>query len=232
MTNDSDEIALAVRAAAPFEGLSDDVIAAITAASSLRRFASGEHIFSIGQFDGSEFLIVKAGRVQACSPDQNSGAMIFEEIRATETFGLSVGVAAGDSGRFASMTLSAESDCEVIFIDSEAFRDVLAQRPSLTRNLMLHFARTLSGGIGATSSDASPERRIFAALVGLVVRDAVTQEWRIPRMPKHRELAESARADESAAANAVATLIQTGVARRDYPGLVIDDLSRLNKLAS
>ena len=54
----------------------------------------------------------------------------------------------------------------------------------------------------------------------------------IKRMPKHRELADEAGVEESFAANAVATLIQEGVARREYPGLLIDDMSRLNQLAS
>ena len=33
------------------------------------------------------------------------------------------------------------------------------------------------------------------------------------------------------AASAVAKLIQSGVARRDYPGLIIDDMAQLNRLA-
>jgi hypothetical protein len=51
-------------------------------------------------------------------------------------------------------------------------------------------------------------------------------------MPKHRELAERAGADEAAAASAVAQLIQQGVARREYPGLVIADMAGLARLAS
>ena len=50
-------------------------------------------------------------------------------------------------------------------------------------------------------------------------------------MPKHRELAERAGVEEAEAASAVAALIQDGVARRDYPALVINDIRRLSDLA-
>ncbi len=50
-------------------------------------------------------------------------------------------------------------------------------------------------------------------------------------MPKHRELADEAGVEEALTAGAVASLIQQGVARRDYPGLVINDMARLNELA-
>jgi len=33
-------------------------------------------------------------------------------------------------------------------------------------------------------------------------------------------------------ADAVANLIQEGIAQRDYPGMIINDMSRLNELAS
>ena len=69
-------------------------------------------------------------------------------------------------------------------------------------------------------------------LLECVARDPLSGVWRIEKMPKHRELADRAGVDEASAAGAVASLIQEGVAQRDYPGLVINDMSRLNTLAS
>ena len=62
-------------------------------------------------------------------------------------------------------------------------------------------------------------------------RDLVSGAWRIEKMPKHREVAQLAGVDEADAASAIAYVIQEGVARRDYPGLIIDDIARLNHLA-
>ena len=93
------------------------------------------------------------------------------------------------------------------------------------------FAASLSkAGFQAPPQESSPERRIFAALLEYVERDAVNGDWRISRMPKHRELAEKAGVDEAATAGAIAQLIQDGVARRDYPGLVIEDMAQLSRL--
>ena len=123
-------------------------------------------------------------------------------------------------------------DTDVVTLDAEAFRELFQRRPALTRALAQYFARALVMERSQLSpEDLSPERRVFAALLEFVERDAVTGAWRVARMPKHRELAEKADADEAAAASAIAHLIQEGVARRDYPGLIIDDISQLNALA-
>jgi CRP-like cAMP-binding protein len=130
----------------------------------------------------------------------------------------------------AGVSITAERDSVIVAVDSLVLRETAAQRPSLTRNLMEYFARRLLRGATPTD-EGSHERRVYAALSSYIERDAVSAEWRIPRMPKHRELAERADVDEADAASAVARLIQSGVARRDYPGLIIDDISQLNRLA-
>ncbi len=219
-----------IAAAEPFCDLPDQVIAAIANAADVRSYAAGETIFAMGQYDGSEFMIVRAGKVRATYADADTGAMLFEEASAGEIFGLAIAVAGGDGVRAASMSLAADRETELLAVDAELFRELARERPSLTRNLMLHFARRLSGG-SAAAEETSPERRVYAALASYVERDTVSAEWKIVRMPKHRELAESADVDEADAASAVAKLIQSGVARRNYPGLIIDDLAQLNRLA-
>jgi hypothetical protein len=98
---------------------------------------------------------------------------------------------------------------------------------------MHYFARAIAAGSSrAPQADASPERRVFAALMRYIERDAVKGDWRIPKMPKHRELAEASGVDEAAAAAAIAHLIQEGVARREYPGLVIEDMTRFGRFAA
>lgn len=222
--------AAAVAAAAPFRELPAQVIDALAEAASFRRYAAGETIFAMGQFDGSEFLLVHSGRIKASRADERTGAMIFEDVPSGELYGLAIAATGDDARQSAGVSLTAERDSEIVAIDAAAFREIAAQRPSLTRSLMLHFARALLGETRG-EEETSPERRVYSALVALIERNAVTAEWRIEKMPKHRELADRADVDEADAASAVAKLIQTGVARRNYPGLIIDDIAQLNRLA-
>lgn len=227
--SDDDLPALLARAE-PFADLPPAALEAISDASQRRRYAAGEAVFALGQHDGSEFFFVAAGRLKAVSPDRAGGAMIVDQIREGQFFGLADAIAGWDPARAEMATLTAETDAEVLSVDSVRFREIVAQRPSLTRNLMNVFARALAAGqpVGAESS---PERRIFCALMKRIERDAVTGAWRIARMPKHREIADESGVDEQAAAAAVALLIQDGVARREYPGLVIEDMARFARLA-
>ena len=158
--------------------------------------------------------------------------MVIERLNPGQVFGLAAAVAAAEDSAGA-VTMTAEEDTSLVAIDAAAFRELVAQRPTLTRALMQHFARALSGApLASVAADLSPERRVFAALLEFIERDAVRGDWRIPKMPKHRELAERADVEESIAAAAVAQLIQDNIARRDYPGLVIENMTQLNRLAS
>jgi CRP-like cAMP-binding protein len=222
--------AAAIGAAAPFHDLPDQVIASLAEASSVRRYLEGETVFAMGQFDGSEFLIVRSGKLKATHADQDSGSMLIEHVSAGDVFGLPFAVLGDDLRAPAGVSLTADRDCEIVAVDAATLRLVISQRPSLTRNLMLHFAKRLLGK-ERSPEESSPERRVYAALSTLIERDAVTAEWRIAKMPKHRELADRAGVDEADAANAVAKLIQSGVARRNYPGLVIVEIAQLNRLA-
>jgi CRP-like cAMP-binding protein len=222
--------AAAISVAAPFRDLPEQALALLAEACSVRRYSAGETVFAMGQFDGSEFLIVRSGKLKAAHADQKTGAMLIEHVHEGEVFGLAFAALGDEQRSTAGVSLTAECDCEVVAIDSATLRLIASQRPSLTRNLMLYFARKLLGE-DRTSQESSPERRVFAALATLIERDAVTAEWRIARMPKHRELADRADVDEAEAASAVAKLIQSGVARRNYPGLIIDDMAQLNRLA-
>jgi len=216
--------------APPFRDLPDQVISSLAEASNLRSYSAGETVFAMGQFDGSEFLIVRSGKLQAAHADQKNGSMLIEHVLEGDVFGLAFAVIGEEMRAPAGVSLAAESECEIVAIDASALRLIVAQRPTLTRNMMLYFARK-SLGAERLSEEGSPERRVFAVLSAIAERDAVTSEWQISRMPKHRELADQASVEEADAANAVAKLIQTGIARRNYPGLIIDDMAQLGRLA-
>lgn len=216
--------------AAPFSGLPAPVLKAVAALAHERGFRADETLFAPGQLDSAEFFLVCAGRLRASYSDPHTGAMVIDEIGPGGFFRLAEIVAEDDS-RLDAVTLAGAEDGRMLVFDAAAFRALAAQRPTITRNLMLFFAACLAGAGAADSQEFAPERRVFAALLEYVERDAVSGEWRIARMPKHRELAEKAGADEAVAAGAVARLIQDGVAHRDYPGLVIADIAKLSQLA-
>lgn len=221
-----------LKTVAPFNTLPDAVLEAVSEISELRSYLAGEVVFALGQFDGSEFFLVRSGRLRASCADAESGSMLFEDFGKGQLFGLAEAVASDENPRAGALTLAVEEDADLIAIDAAGFRAIVGQRPSLTRSLMQYFAAALVRASSPAPAESSAERRVFAALIEYVERDAVSGDWRVPKMPKHRELAEKAGADETAAASAVAQLIQQGVARRDYPGLVIADMAGLTRLAS
>jgi CRP-like cAMP-binding protein len=221
-----------LKTVAPFNNLPDAVLEAISDIAERRDYLAGEVVFALGQFDGGEFFLVKSGQVRAARADADSGAMLVEDFTTGQLFGLAEAVASDENPRAEGLTLTVEEDVELIAIDAAAFRAIISQRPSLTRGLMQYFAAALVRASTPQPAESSAERRVFAALMGYVERDAISGDWRVPKMPKHRELAEKAGADEAAAASAVAQLIQQGVARREYPGLVISDMAGLTRLAS
>lgn len=216
-----------------FADLPRAVLKAIAETAEPRRYAAGETVYSPGQYEGGEFLLVSQGRLKATFADSSASSMLIEEIGPGNLFRLAEEMSGKNSRHTEGLTLAVEADSEILVFDSEAFRAVASRRPLLMRNLMRHFAgEILRLGEQPAAAELSAERRVFAALLGYVERDVVSGEWRVTRMPKHRELGEKAGADEAATANAIARLIQNGIARREYPGLVIDDISGLNRLAS
>lgn len=226
-----DPIVSILKAAPPFSDLAQGVLEQLAGACTLRQCAAGETIYAAGQYDAADAIIVSAGKLRASQVDSASGAMIVEDFAEGEVFGLAAASAEVDPARFSAATLTAEIDSRVAFLDAEALRAILSQRPTLAKVLMAHFARALLGVSKLQAEEATPERRVYAALMKLVERDAVRAEWRIAKLPKHRELAELADVDEATSAAAIAKLIQSAAARRDYPGLVIDDMAALNRLA-
>jgi CRP-like cAMP-binding protein len=221
-----------ILAAAPlFADLPEAIIDAVAEQSSLRHFGGGETVFAAGQFDGAEIVYLASGRMKASRADPASGSMIVEEITPGSFFALALSVLPANAVSLSDFSISAEEAADAVLIDAEGLRGLVAQRPLLARCLLQHFAKASVGSGAAYSGEAAPDRRVFAAIAAMVRRDAVEATWRIDKMPKHRDLANLANVAEADAASAVARLIVSGVARRDYPGLVIDDMPQLNRLA-
>ncbi len=233
-SEESTETALQVLGSiAPFQGLPEAVLDLLCEHSEQRSYSAGQTVFSLGQYDGGEFLVVLAGGLRVSVTDGASGAMLIDDVGRHETFGLEVAMADPDPTVFQQVAVNAASDCELIVIDAAEFKTLAGGRPSLMRNIAIYMAEQLAlRKFRAEATKAAPTQRVYDALIKRIERDALTGQWRINQMPKHRELADQAGVDETVAAGAVATLIQDGIAQRDYPGLVINDMPRLNQLAS
>lgn len=217
---------------APFRGLPDAVCDALCANAGRRRYDAGQTVYSVGQYDGGEFFVVVSGVLKVATIDSASGAMVIEEYGEKSVFALDLAMSGCDEELYHRMSVTAEKALDLVAIDTHSFRELASQRPSLMRNLAAVFAEELAlQRFSASAPGAAPAQRVFAALLSYVERDEVRGVWRIAKMPKHRQLAEAAGVDEAIAANAVALLIRESIAFREYPGLIIDDMARLNQLA-
>ena len=228
----SSEVDGLLKGVAPFQDLPDAVYKQLQENSDYRTYEAGQTVYSLGQYDGGEFFLVSEGVLKVAVLDGESGSMHIEEFTAPSLFGLEAVLSERPSEEYQRVALTAQTDVKFIAIDAEAFRELTASRPTLMRNIAMYFAGELAGlRFKMTTAKAAPEQLIYAALLELVKRDEVSGQWLIEKMPKHRELADKADVDEAVSANAVASLIQDGVAKREYPGLIITDIARLNQLA-
>lgn len=215
-----------------FQDLPAAVIKTLAESCDRREYSAGQTVISMGQYDGSEFFVVLSGMMRVSIVDADTGAMFIEEVGRDKVFALELALSEGNAESFQQLSVTAENDLTLIAIDAAAFRGLAAQRPSLMRNIAMHFAQNLAARrFKSMSAEVAPEQRVFAALLRFVERDGLNGDWRVPRMPKHRELADEAGVEEAVTAAAVATLIQEGIAQRDYPGLIINDMARLNQVA-
>jgi len=215
-----------------FSDLPAAVMDAICANCDRRQYDAGDTVFAAGNFDSSEFFIVISGCARISRVAPKTGAVVIEDIEAGSVFGLELALLEFESEAVQTVSVTAEEELNLVAFDAEAFRVLASQRPSLMRNVAMFFAQELSDTrLKMTLSEPAPHQRVYAALLNFVVRDTATGQWRIQQMPKHRQLADQAGVEEAVTADAVATLIQDGVAKRDYPGMVINDISRLNELA-
>ncbi|MBI1391610.1 MAG: hypothetical protein GC152_02605 [Alphaproteobacteria bacterium] len=155
--------------------------------------------------------------------------MIVERSRAGDQYGLAIAISGMNPADGA--VLTADGETKIAALETSALKGAINQDAELARELLVYFARKAAERhIGLIAPEASARQRIHAALLDWA--EVHKGQWRIAKMPKHRELAERARVDESQTAAAIAALIASGVARRDYPGLAITDIDELRRLAS
>ena len=215
-----------------FRDLPEAVYKQLYENSDSRDYEGGHTVFSLGQYDGSEFFVLASGAMRITAIDPQSGAMHVEELQAPTIFGLDAILTERPVEEFQQLAVTADTDITLIAIDAAAFRELTVNRPTLMRSVAQYLANMLvSLRYSLKEVIANPEQRICKALLDLIERTPDQKKWQIAKMPKHRDLAEMADVDEVETAEVVATLIKEGVAKREYPGLLIEDIGKLRHLA-
>lgn len=224
-----------IAAARAFTGVPTPSLAPIVAAATLRFYSDGESVSATGEFDGSEFFIVIDGALTAALVDRESGTMLVDRCEPGDEFGLAAALAVsfptGATAKGNRSALTADGEATIAVIDACGVRDAIDASPVLARAVLGYVAILAADrSVRMLNPESSDRQRIHAEI--LACAEVRNGEWRIPRMPKHRDLADRARVAEAATAAAIASLIAKGVARREYPGLIIADIAELKRLAS
>ena len=196
-----------------------------------RTLEAGETLVTIGQYDGFECYLVIAGALRQTIVSPSTGEMSLATLQAGDGAGFDV--AFGESFDVApSMGLEAAEETELLVFETASLMADISTDAAASLAVARYFARQVLATRCETVSEAASEQRVFAALFKLVTRDpADVSRHIIAEMPKHKALAEAAGVTDVEAAEAVAELLRQGIAKRDYPGLVILDYKMLHRLA-
>jgi CRP-like cAMP-binding protein len=224
-----------------FSELAPRDLALLAAECDWRTVAKDEIVASTaqgGDMEGVTFVV--AGTVRMARASGPVGRISYRDVGTGGQFGeMSVfGVAETD------LTVIARDDGLIATMNAGRFAELLAREESVSRALLCQYALLLRGQEAMSASPVSEEgeaaiegtgaQRLYIELLALaephVGKDGA-DALLIARLPRHRVLADRISTTEEAVARAIAELVRSGVAERDYPGLVIKNEAALRGLA-
>ena len=187
-----------------------------------------------GALDGVAFVV--SGGVRLARPNGFTGQVDYLDIAAGGQFGEMAVFGLPDS----ELTVIAKEDGLLAILPQQRFSELLAREESVSRALLVQYAHRLRSGreLGLEKSslpcDLSGEQRVYGELISLAEPRAGHHGGPgglfVARLPRHRELASRLSTTEEVVARAIAELVRSGVAVREYPGLFIRDEQRLRHL--
>ena len=216
-------------------------LALLAAECEWRSVERGEILFNIdqgGDFDGVTFVV--AGSVRLARGIGAAGRIFYTDVNAGGQFGEMAAFGVAEEG----ISAVAREDGMVATLSGKRFVELLSREESVSRALLCQYARLLRGQESAGSSsaldseaalDGTGAQRLYMELLALAEPHAGKDGGEIlliARLPRHRVLADRISTTEEAVARAIAGLVRSGVAERDYPGLVIKDEAALRGLAA
>ena len=221
-----------LRSFSPFAHLSDSVLVRMMEFTLERHYETDETIFSAGQFDGEDIYLPVEGALTVLLNDVETGAVYQQAILPGEGFGLEYALGDSDDRLCRLLTMASAEPSSVLVVDSQEFRELVSDHSEIANLLLIDFAnRLMKTGMQARQIATTPERAVFEWVLSTVSQDTCSGHWQISKLPRHREIADLTGADETIVARAIATLIQSKIAERSYPGLTILDMERLNHLS-
>ncbi|MGV6800364.1 MAG: Crp/Fnr family transcriptional regulator [bacterium] len=214
-----------------FDGLTNKLRDDFSRSGLIKTFPAGETVYTIGQNDGLDVMFLIDGEARLTQTSENGSGMSVEMLQSGDAVGLEWAISR-HSDQALKTSLDAESDLSLVLLETQMITQAVQKNPRFARTLLAYFAeKILTQRTDKISSEDSIKDRLYHVLFDMLTQDQVNNYWQIESMPKHRELSELTGATEREAAEVVASLISDGIARRNYPGLIVTDYPAFYALA-
>jgi CRP-like cAMP-binding protein len=232
----SPDMAQSLRGARILTDLAPRELALLAAECTWRTYARNEIILSAGQGVHCGVMFVVRGSVRLARPIGPSGRISYVDIDAGGQFGETALFGIDETD----LTAISREESLLAVMPEKHFIDMLGREESVSRALLCQYAMLLrqreaaSGGAQEEAPGATGPQRVYAELLALGEPRAAIGGARaglfIPRLPRHRQLADRLSTTEEVVAGAIAELVRLGIAEREYPGLLIGDETAMRRL--
>ncbi|HUZ73001.1 MAG TPA: Crp/Fnr family transcriptional regulator [Stellaceae bacterium] len=184
-----------------------------------RRIAAGDVLMA--RFSsGTAVYFILAGRARIVHHIGESDEVTIAIVGAGDALGE---ISAIDGGA-ASATIIADEDCVVAELPKQEFQALLVRRGEVALAMAKRWAsiiRDLDDKVSFVSS-IGPEQRICSEIIRLArVTQPGSDQWLVPELPSHQELAIRAQTTRESVARVIAELASRGVVERRTRALYI-----------
>ena len=201
-----------------------------------RSYARNDIIFSAGQGGTrGDVVFVVQGAVRLARPTGTAGRISYVDVFAGGQFG-ETGILGLDDG---DLTAIAREDTLIALLPEARFSELLSHQESVSRALLLQYAKMLrsreaaAGAASEAQPGATGAQRVYAELLALAEPRAQGDARGgliVPRLPRHRELADRLSTTEEVVASAIAELVRLEIAEHDYPELWVKNEAALRRI--
>jgi CRP/FNR family transcriptional regulator, cyclic AMP receptor protein len=164
MTTDATDVTGILRQTDLLRSVPPEDLAAVAAASRVRRFGRGQVVFTAGDRNDALFLVI-SGRVKVVVHSADGGELTLTVIQPGGMFG-EIGI--GDGGPRSADAETLE-ECRLLFVPREVIEDLCSRLPSVARALMSSTAASIRRLTEAASDLVFLDlpRRVAKVLLGL-----------------------------------------------------------------
>lgn len=211
-----------------FADLSTDHLKLFENAQECVSYTAGDSVVASGQHDGTLLYGIANGIARIVRPAVQVGDFDVREAGEGDVIGLAECLAFREPMP-SSMAVTALTDIDVVLLDRDLLLRILTDKPAIMAHFLSFTARHWLAATAPGEADSHVSTRIHRHLASLAERDG--DVFVIAEMPRHAQLAEECGVTGRDAAATIATLIDKGIVRRDYPSLVIENIAALRASA-